>query len=124
MRRRFLTLLAPILFVGVFAAPAVEAEPVDGVWQCLWTHPAANSLFQCNLVLVVLPNGAVEGRIEWTVLRVERDSYRDKIGLVATEFVRGTFDERKGVLNLRGYDKDDPRQIIGPLVEAPRRPAR
>ena len=57
--------------------------------------------------------GIAFGRIEWTVLRVERNFYRDKIGTTATEFVRGTYNEASGDLSLRGYDKDDPLEIIG-----------
>jgi hypothetical protein len=81
-------------------------------WVCLWSHPAERSLFQYEFSLESLPKGAVEGRIEWTAPRVERNFYRDKIGTTATEFVRGMYNEASGELSLCGYDKDDPLETI------------
>jgi hypothetical protein len=55
---------------------------------------------------------ALDGSIRWTMRQTARSDKNDKIGLSATEYVRGTFDPTTGVINLTGYSKDDPNNVL------------
>jgi hypothetical protein len=57
--------------------------------------------------------GSIDGKINWPLRRSPRSSDQPKIGLSATEFVRGSYDPGARILRLSGYRKDDPNEVIG-----------
>ena len=53
------------------------------------------------------------GYIVWTLVDSPRRYEYKLIGLTATEYVRGSYDQTTRTLKLEGYKKDDPNGIIG-----------
>lgn len=56
--------------------------------------------------------GKVVGQIVWTIRRTSIPKKMDKIGTTAIEFVQGTFNPTTRMLDIRGYRKDDPNNIV------------
>ena len=81
-------------------------------WKGYWISPKG-FLFTANVRLRIAQNNSVEGEIAWVMERSPREEDKPKLGLSATEHVRGSYDPRARVLRLEGYRKDDPNQVIG-----------
>jgi len=63
----------------------------------------------------VISEGGIRGKIVWTLRKVgsnASDTYASKVGMSATEFVKGEM-KGDGLLVLNGYEKDDPNDVIG-----------
>lgn len=100
--------------------PASSASPTStklvasldpsGTWSGSWSTPSG-TLFDFVLTLSrhVM---SLDGSIRWTMRRTARSDKSDKIGLSATEYVRGTFDPASSAINLAGYSKDDPDGVL------------
>jgi hypothetical protein len=82
----------------------------SGKWTGSWST-ASGTLFDFDLTLA-RDNNALSGSIRWTMRRTARSDKSDKIGHSANEFVRGTYDPLTGVVNLSGYSKDDPDDVL------------
>ncbi|MGD0547929.1 MAG: hypothetical protein ABR991_08910 [Terracidiphilus sp.] len=119
MRNR--VLLVGALLLGCLVCSA-QAGSVAGEWRGIWTDPSGY-VFNATMTLesgtackscAAAGDGSIRGRIVWTLRKVPANASAElaaKVGLTATEFVKG---ERKGdgLLVLNGDDKDDPNRII------------
>lgn len=83
-----------------------------------WTKEGTTYVFDFILILNHVGEGQVEGQFRWTVAKPDENApqsvmwYQSKIGLQATEHVRGTFNSSTNELVIQGYRKDDPHMII------------
>ncbi len=93
--------------------PTKAPRPYDarGRWSGEWSTESG-TLFDFELTLTETSADKLEGRVVWTMRRTARPDKRDKIGLTATEYVRGSIDSAKGIVNLSGYGKDDPNGML------------
>lgn len=95
----------------------VSRRPVDptltpaGSWSGDWSHDKGTSAFTATAELTET-GGRVEGRIVWTLVRSSNPQKMDKSGLMAVEYVRGTFNPATRLMKLRGYRKDDPNNLV------------
>lgn len=91
-------------------APKVTVSP-QGRWTGDWSSPSG-----AYLTLVIdlndAGNGRISGQIQWTLRRTTRPEKMSKIGMSATEFVSGQFDENARTLTMSGYRKDDPYGVL------------
>ena len=90
--------------------PGANISPV-GKWTGEWSTDSG-TLLDFDLTLTDTGNNRVEGQIKWTLRKTVRPDKMDKIGLSATEYVRGTFDPATRTLNMNGYSKDDPNGVL------------
>lgn len=90
--------------------PAASFNPT-GRWKGEWST-ASGTLFDFELNLSDTGGDNLEGQIRWTMRRTARPDKTDKIGLSATEFVRGNADQATRTINLTGYAKDDPSSVL------------
>ncbi len=117
---RFITRLVLALAVtsGVLLSVYAEGPPdadralLASPWKGNWVSPKG-FLYTANARLRVAQNFSVEGEISWVLERSPREEDKPKLGLGATEYVRGSYDPRARILRLEGYRKDDPNQVIG-----------
>ena len=54
----------------------------------------------------------ISGTIEWSLKKSPLSAEKNKLGLLAVEFVEGTFEHRTGMVLIRGVRKNDPHEII------------
>ena len=94
----------------VAAQPAATFNPT-GKWKGEWTTDSG-TLLDIEISLTDSQNNALDGQIRWTMRRTARPDKTDKIGLSATEFVRGSFDPATGSVKMSGYSKDDPNNVL------------
>ncbi|MEQ1606217.1 MAG: hypothetical protein ABL999_15260 [Pyrinomonadaceae bacterium] len=87
-----------------------------GKWSGKWSTDSG-TLFDFELKLLGTAENGLDGSIRWTMRRTARDDKTDKIGLSATEFVRGSFSPGDGTVKLSGYRKDDPSGVLVMLDE-------
>ena len=57
-------------------------------------------------------NGAVTGQIVWTLQKSSNPAKSYKVGLTATEYVRGTYDAVTRLMKVKGIRKDDPNKLV------------
>ena len=113
MRTSYRFFVATILLLCITTfAWADEISTVSGTWVGEWTSPDG-FVYDASLELQAPADGAVSGQIKWTLKQSPRAQEQSKLGLTASEFVRGTFDRLCGILTLEGYEKTDPNMIIG-----------
>ena len=99
---------------NINAATTPESQPgktpriydARGKWIGDWSTESG-TLFDFELTLTETSSDTLDGRVVWFMRRTARPDKRDKIGLTATEYVRGTIDRTTGLVNLSGYKKDD-----------------
>ena len=82
-----------------------------GSWSGSLSYPSGAS-FSGQADLTDEGGGRVSGQIVWTYVSAGNRSKADKIGLSATEYVRGTYDAATRTLTLNGYSKSDPYNMI------------
>lgn len=106
--------------VGRGQASTMETTPkyspqrsLSHVGKYSWTGQWRGNgyIYDAVLELLVEPSGSVDGRINWT--QRSSPTGQAKVGLVAIEFVRGAVKGDGRTIELRGYRKDDPRNVIG-----------
>ena len=83
----------------------------SGKWTGEWST-ASGTLFDFDLTLTDTGNNSLDGQVEWTMRRTARPDKADKVGFSAIEFVRGSYDPATGAVNLSGYGKDDPNNVL------------
>ncbi len=87
------------------------APELSGRWSGTWSTDSGTLL----RIVVTLTNKAgleYEGTIVWTLVKTVRPDKASKVGLSATEFVRGVFEPDDRTLRLAGYGKDDPDDVL------------
>lgn len=92
-------------------ASSVTAFDPAGRWSGQWSTDSG-SLYDIEVGLSVSQDNRLDGQIRWTMRRTALPNKTDKIGLSATEYVRGSFDPSTGVVNFSGYRKDDPNSML------------
>lgn len=95
------------------ASPVNDADKVllEKNWRGLFTEPG--NVYEARLKMRVNADGAVEGKILWTLKESKREDYQNKLCATGFEFVRGTFNAKTRELYLEGYRRDDPERILG-----------
>ena len=92
----------PVLPTPAFGSPTGNWS---GDWNSRSTAFTATASFTET-------NGKIEGQIDWNLIRTTNPKKIDKVGSRATEYVRGSFSPQTGRIELRGYRKDDPQNIV------------
>lgn len=82
-----------------------------GKWKGKWTASLGSS-FNTELILTDEGGGKIGGKLIWTLRETINPKKIEKIGQSATEYVEGSYDAATRKLNLSGYDKDDPYELI------------
>lgn len=114
--------LAGLVLLGGLVS-AAQTVSVAGEWRGVWTNPEG-MVFSASMTLetgkgckdcAVVGNGAVWGRIVWTLRKAGENPSAElaaKVGKTATELVKGNL---KGdeLLELSGYEAEDPQQMKG-----------
>jgi hypothetical protein len=108
VRLLFLTLLVCLPLSPLLAG---DTNKLNGTWRGPSTDPKG-ILFFAEMHIKVAPDGTLAGDIHWTLKKLPRENEQTKIGLTATEFIRGRFDTQCRVFSFEGYRKDDPNSII------------
>jgi hypothetical protein len=92
-----------------------EAKTALGkAWIGTWSSPAGY-VYDAEMQVQLDSSGAVEGRIAWTLKKAPeaRKDYAGKVGQRGVEYVWGFYDPATRHLDLNGYRRDDPKQILG-----------
>lgn len=91
--------------------PYVSLPDVDGFWKGKWSTDSGTML-DIEFTLRSIGENRIEGQIKWTMRRTVRPDKKEKIGLSATEYIRGNFDPSTRLLTASGYRKDDPNDVL------------
>lgn len=96
------------------AIPEAARAALAKSWAGAWTSPEGfvyGAVFRAQL----LPSGAVEGRIDWTLVKAPeaRKDYEGKAGTKGVEYVWGVYEPVARTLTLEGYRRDDPGVVLG-----------
>jgi serine/threonine protein kinase len=90
----------------------ITTATVAGKWQGQWNSSQGNIYSaEVNLDKAGSAN-SIQGSITWTLISSALQSRQSKIGLTATEFVKGNYNPMTRILSMEGYRKDDPNNII------------
>jgi len=94
--------------------PAEAKAALAQVWSGTWSSPAG-FVYDANLEVQLHQTGAVEGRIEWTLKKApaDRKDYAGKEGQTGLEYVWGVYDPKTRNLDMEGYRRYDPKNILG-----------
>ncbi len=92
------------------ATPVVTYDPT-GKWKGKWSTDSG-TLFDFELDLRDTGNNGLQGSILWTMRKSVRADKMDKVGLSATEYVKGSYEPATGLVNLKGYSKNDPNNML------------
>jgi len=92
-------------------APTIRAYDPSGTWTGRWSTESG-TLFDFDLTLTHSGGNSVSGEVKWTMRRTVRPDKAGKVGLSAIEYVRGSYDPSNGSVNLAGYAKDDPQNVL------------
>ena len=97
--------------------PDVPGEAIAALgkkWTGTWVA-SGGYVYDAEIHASLNPAGTVEGRIHWTLKQAppERTDYAGKIGKTGVEYVWGTYDPQSRNLDMEGYRRDDPDQILG-----------
>lgn len=99
---------------------ALVVAPISGTpigrWGGTWSTESG-TLFDFELRLGAIGENGLAGQITWTMRRTARPDKESKIGLSATEWVRGSFDPVERTVRLKGERKDDPDNVLVMLDE-------
>jgi len=85
--------------------------PKFGNWVGNWTSPKGY-LFECNIQLSFESDNKARGKIDWTLQRAPNTILKTKVGSQAVEYLIGTYSAKERLIEVRGYDKNDPDGII------------
>lgn len=89
----------------------VKSVDPTGRWKGGWSTLSGTRL-DIEFTLNETGVNQIEGQIRWTLRNTVRPDKKDKVGLSATEYIRGGYDPQKRLLNLKGYRKDDPDNVL------------
>lgn len=104
--------LAPMALSQIRVNSVQPTANLNGTWRGTWTNPQGYVYF-AEMHLNVSADGVIDGDIRWTLNNSPQDADIVKIGLKATEYIKGTYDSQSRILTFEGYKKDDPDIIIG-----------
>jgi hypothetical protein len=94
------------------AAASVQISP-GGKWNGDWNSMGKTSTnFSAAMDITDDGNGKINGKIIWTLRATNNPKKTGKVGLSATEYVQGAFDQNTHLLTLKGYRKDDPNDLV------------
>jgi len=82
----------------------------QGVWKGTWRD--GRDFFDCEVTFEPGPDNNIKGFIRWTLRQTSHRQFISKIGLSATEYIRGTYDPSQRLLIFEGYKEDDPHNVI------------
>lgn len=107
-------LLLSFLSLPVLRAQDVASAAIDpsGNWKCNWSS-TSGYLFTGDVTLVAKEDGELTGQIVWTMKRSSREEEKAKLGMIGTEYIRGSYNFKTRIIELEGYKKDDPNNVIG-----------
>lgn len=91
---------------------ARDRQLIESLWRGRWLSDKGY-LYSATVRLRVDQDFYVDGQIAWVMERSPRTKDQPKLGLGATEYVRGKFLPQARVLRIEGYRKDDPHAVIG-----------
>jgi len=63
-------------------------------------------------VTITEVNGKIQGKIVWTLRSSPNPKKVNKVGTTAVEYISGTYDPQSRMLDLSGFRKEDPNDII------------
>jgi hypothetical protein len=115
----FLIVCLTVVMISSSASPQGASDTstrdrqlIESLWRGKWLSDRG-FLYSATARLHVGQDFSVEGQIAWVMERSPRTEDQPKLGLGATEYVRGKFLPQARVLRLEGYRKDDPHAVIG-----------
>ncbi len=83
-----------------------------GNWKGRWSD-AAGYFYSADMQLKAGSDGAILGKINWTLLESPNADEQGKLGMTGIEFVHGKYDPASRVLTFEGVSKTDPDNILG-----------
>ena len=116
---RKLIVLAGLILLGGMACTAQTAS-VTGEWRGIWTNPEG-MVFTATMTLetgpgcktcAVISDGAIRGKIVWTLRKAGSNTMPETGGTTSTELVKGEM-KGDGLLVLNGYEAEDPAHMKG-----------
>lgn len=102
-------MLTLLLFPRQSLAQLVEKDSTH--WVGEWRDDG-NLQYGYNLHLKPLPGGQMAGYFEWKLIWTSLPDHFSKVGAIAREYLVGTYDPQTHALNLKGYRRVDPSDII------------
>jgi serine/threonine protein kinase len=102
------------ILVAFLKSRAQEPVPAEllGRWHGEWSAPSG-TIFSSDVSLEKAGNGnGVRGTINWTMRSTPQAVKQASVGLTAVEYVSGSYDPATRVLEMAGYKKDDPNNVI------------
>ncbi len=102
-------ILMVLLACDTANAQIVEKDSTH--WVGEWRDDG-NLQYGYNLHLKPLSDGKMGGYFEWKLIWTSLPDHMSKVGAVAREYLIGTYDPATHALNLKGYRRVDPSDII------------
>lgn len=103
-----------LLITILFGTPLLigQNQNVVGTWKGEWSNHTG---FYYTFILELREDktGDISGEFIWKLIKSPRSDEQKKLGLTATEYVRGTYNSHSRKLNIKGVRKEDPNEIIG-----------
>jgi hypothetical protein len=87
------------------------ARALLGTWTGDWSAPS-KAYLTASVTLMEDGEGGIAGQMKWTLRDTSRKEKLSKIGMSATEYVKGQFDPSSRTLHLVAYRKDDPDDVL------------
>lgn len=109
------TLFISFLLVSVCT---VAATAQIQLFHGTWTRLGTGYIFDFDLKLEHGTGNKVQGYFDWKFVQYDENDpfsvsyYKDKVGLTAREYVKGTYEPASKTYHVTGYAKDDPDTII------------
>ncbi len=106
-----------LMIILLFSVQSIHAQ--NQQFTGTWTKVNTTYVFEFDLIIHNRGSNQVEGYFNWKVVEYDENNlfsrahYKDKIGLKAREFVRGTYNPKSKEYHLKGFKKEDPHNIIG-----------
>ena len=111
LRILLITLAFALLPMASLAQDSSAAD-FAGNWKGRWSD-AAGYIYSADMQLNAGSDGAILGKINWTLLESPNADEQAKLGMTGIEFVHGTYDPASRVLTFDGVSKTDPNNILG-----------
>jgi len=107
-------LLSVLLLASISLGAGAQVQLFHGTW----TRIGTGYVFDFDLRLEHGAGNQVQGFFDWKFVQYDPDDpfsvsyYKDKLGLTAREYVKGTYDPATRTYHVVGYAKEDPEAII------------
>jgi len=89
-----------------------QAVKLGDAWKGKWTGPEGY-LYTFNMKINLDKDNNAKGEITWTMEISPVTGDQSKINSTGVELVKGTYDPNTRVLYMEGYEKKDPKGIVG-----------